>query len=173
MSDEIVDAEVVGAVKPYIPPTRTIVTVPRDRGDECSFDIHTPEGAELLVKCTLHKLPDLFGIGGKFINVVHIFAHDIDETNDETGEVMGKYRRTVIITDEGIAYSCGSKGVDKALQVIKAIRGEPPFTPAIKCEVRIERIDNNKNWMYLSPDIQSLLQNTKRPAPQRGKKPAR
>lgn len=125
-----------------------------------TFDPSTAEGAEILVNSCLRKPLALKDHANTVIRVRHIVQHDV-ETVDERGEVS-QWNRTVIVDDRGTCYQCGSEGVEKALRIMRLIRKDVlPFDPPVTCTVKLETLDGGKQWMYLDPDMKSLLTTAK------------
>ena len=144
-----------GPVAVYQPPEPLMIATGTGRPLTHTFDPKTPAGAKMLLDATLKELPDLFAMGGKTISVAHIFQHDAMKIDDTTGG-ESHFRRTVVWDESGNAWACGSQGVDKALQVIAAMIGQPPWNPPIPCEVQVTRTKKGRNWMILYPDMAAI-----------------
>jgi hypothetical protein len=147
-------AEVV--VKPQsLASIGTLVITPL--GGTCTFDPQTEEGAQLILDCILKELPLLADEVNKFINVRHVFSQEIIGEPDIRGEYHPWTR--IVVFDENLKpYSCGSMGVEKALAAMFAIRGsKAEFVPPVRCEVKRKQLEKDRVWMYLEPDIKSLL----------------
>lgn len=131
-----------------------------------SFDPTTKEGAEMLVKATLTELPSLASKVKEHVSITNIFAHPAESIDDKTGEVQ-TFTRVVVFDESGEAYDCGSSGVLKSLEIVRIIRGNPPWNPGVKCLVRIEQTGGKRQWMTLVPDVASITTNMKQPAKQK------
>ena len=128
-----------------------------------SFDPQTPDGAVMLLKCTMAQLPSIKSKVKEYISVQHVFAHEVTSPPDDDGLVK-HYQRTVVIDDKGNAYDCGSLGVAKSIGIISRIRGTPPWNPPVKCMVMLQELEGKKQWLTLIPDIDCLLRNKLQPS---------
>lgn len=120
-----------------------------------TFDPSTEEGAEMLILATIADIKDLSELANLTINVRHFLMHEASRVYP-SGEV-DTWQRIVIINDKGEAYSCGSIGVKKCLEIMLRVRKSKLFNPPVKCTVMVEKLDGAKQWMTLRPDIDSLL----------------
>lgn len=145
-----------------LPKIGTIADLMKEQGakEYASFDPQTPDGAALLLKATMEKLPSIKSKVKEYLNVVHVFAHEVTSQPEDDGLVK-TYQRTVIFDDKGQGYDCGSLGVAKSIGIISRIRGMPPFDPPVKCLVVLQDLEGRKQWLTLLPDIDSLLTRNK------------
>lgn len=136
------------------------------RGDKpaMTFDPTTREGAIKFLQAKLKELPSLKSQINKTLYITDIFTHDVSRAGSEPGEIE-EWQRTVVYDKDGNAYTCGSEGVWDSLCAFMAVRPRFPWSPPIKCEVKIRELPGGKTWMYLDPDLDSILANTKTPKP--------
>jgi hypothetical protein len=69
----------------------------------------------------------LSDIIGQQISVVHVIAHEVDLTSEQTG-LIEKHIRVILVDEAGISYASVSDGITNSLKQIFNIVGEPPFT---------------------------------------------
>lgn len=127
-----------------------------------SFNPRTPEGAELLFKCTLDQLPRLSDQANKELFVKHVFQHPAERIDPVSGEVS-PFLRTVIIDENGNAYDCGSQGVDKTVKILTSVRGDPPWIPPIRAVVISQKTRRGNNWLFLRPNADDIFKNVTQP----------
>lgn len=90
----------------------------------CSVPPTHPQYTEMLLKASFSNDGNLADMVGQEIDVRHIFGVRVDLVNERTGE-QEEATRTVLITDDGKAYGCTSKGVAKSVALILQSKGNP------------------------------------------------
>lgn len=124
-------------------------------GELSTFDPQTPEGAKLFLEATLGEPINIKEAANLDLDICHFYVNKVSKTNDE-GEV-DEWGRIVLFTEDGKAYSCGSRGVAKSLYVFSRMRPILPWHPPIRVKVKIRNLSNQKQWIVLDPDPKTLI----------------
>lgn len=161
MSQDNPNQTQAGELKQFIANSLS-VKVAAHNGVYMSFDPTTPEGGLKLIMGTLTDLPGIKTMIGKEIKVTDVYVHPVRSIDEQTGEEIG-FARTVIYTQDGKAYDCGSMGILKSLDVLSMVRGTPPWVPGIAVVVDIRDVGGKKQWLSLQPVLDQLFKPTRRP----------
>ena len=73
-------------------------------------------------------------IVGSYLEVEHVIIQPVEMCDSATGEVRVR-NRIVLITPDGKAYGCSSRGVETSIKNLFSIVGCPPWNPAIALDV--------------------------------------
>lgn len=119
-----------------------------------SFKVDDPAGSRMLVQATLMPVESIDKALNTVISLVDWYAHDAGRAGDN-GEYEG-WTRIVLFTADGKTYSCGSRGIAKALAVFSIARKSLHFDPPIKCKVEKQTLAGGKSWLTLIPDLDTL-----------------
>ena len=79
-----------------------------------------------------HKLSDFVG---KKLNIKDISIERVENSSDETGEMVAN-ARVVLIDENGESYTCVSSGIYSAIKKLVAVFGEPTWEPALPVEIQ-------------------------------------
>lgn len=90
---------------------------------------------------------------GETILVRDVVGHVVRMTDEKTGEVKDQ-ARTVVITPEGVGYSCVSSGVNTSIKILVSLLGAPPWTEPLRLMVREQRTRAGFRVMKLVPVIE-------------------
>jgi hypothetical protein len=105
------------------------------------------EGKAALFNMVMGQLPKLSSMMNIPINVTDIVRQQVELTNQSTGEVQPGVR-TIVITDDGKAYSCVSKGISKSLGMLWYGYGPPPWKPARTVTLKQADLADGKRMFY-------------------------
>lgn len=145
-----------------VQPTKEMVEA---LGERClvqmSFDPTSPTGAEKLITGSLDKLQSLREIANEVLEITDYFQHPAEKVGKD-GSVTA-FIRSVVFDKSGKAYDCGSDGVYKCLALVKAIKGNGPWNPPVKCKVLIRDLGDSKMFLLLRPLVESLFDNQTMP----------
>ena len=84
---------------------------------------------------------------GQIIEVRNWFIHEVEFTNEETGESV-KTLRTVLVSPDGEAIAFVSQGVAGGIQQIHSEFGLEPLDPPLRCRVE-QRSTAKKRRVYV------------------------
>jgi hypothetical protein len=84
---------------------------------------------------------------GQVIDVRHWLVHEVEFTNEETGEVV-KTLRTVLVSPDGSAVAFVSQGVAGGIRQIHSEFGLDPLDPPLRCRVE-QRSTAKKRRVYV------------------------
>ena len=124
MTEEIIKAE-----------TESVET-----GIVCSVNAETQE-ERLQIFDAVSNATALDDVLGEPLRIRDVIVQKVDYANEVTGEVE-KVSRIILIADDGVAYSCTSKGVSLALQNLIGIVGKPTWEPPLPLKA-IKKQGNN------------------------------
>ena len=79
-----------------------------------------------------HKLSDFVG---KKLNIKDISIERVENSSDETGEMVAN-ARVVLIDENGESYTCVSRGIYSAIKKLVSVFGEPTWEPALPVEIQ-------------------------------------
>ena len=79
-----------------------------------------------------HKLSDFVG---KKLNIKDISIERVENSSDETGEMVAN-ARVVLIDENGESYTCVSSGIYSAIKKLVSVFGEPTWEPALPVEIQ-------------------------------------
>lgn len=120
-----------------------------------SFNPGSAEGAIKLIKATLKDCANLEDKSKEVLELTDYIMHPASTSGEADGEVKD-FTRIVVFDKDGTPYSCGSQGVEKAINILEMVAGKAPWNPPLKVKVTIRRLGNGRNWMILDPDMDSL-----------------
>ena len=103
----------------------------------------TDEEKKVLYNATAapdYKLSDFIG---KEIAITHVYAEQVEMTNQETGETQVA-PRIVLIDADGHSYQCVSSGILHSLNRLFAIYGPAPWPNGLKVEVKQVQVRENR-----------------------------
>lgn len=103
------------------------------KGMYCSVHADTQE-ARLDIYEAVSNSRALDDLVGSYIEVENVIIQPVELTNINTGELEQR-NRIVLMTPDGEAYGCSSRGVEMSMKNLFSIVGCPPWTPAIKLDV--------------------------------------
>ena len=92
---------------------------------------------------------------GQIIDVRHWLIHEVEFTNEETGEAV-KTLRTVLVKPDGDAVAFVSQGVAGGIRQIHSEFGLEPLDPPLRCRVE-QRSTSKKRRVYVLivvPDVE-------------------
>lgn len=141
------------AVAPVAPTSRAAMFSPEafQAAVWSSYDLTTTEGKARLVNAM--QSPDterLSDLNGQVLDIVHLTAHTVTMMDEETGEEFEADR--IIVEDaKGTQYAAVSTGVRRSMQILSAVYGSPPWTPALKVRVEMKRTRKNRMVTLLTP----------------------
>lgn len=88
------------------------------------------------------SLADLADTGTGELAAVHVIAHRITLTNEETGEITDA-TRIILVDEKGEPWGCVSNGIAGSLKKLFSLVGPPPWTPPIR--LRPVRVPTSKD----------------------------
>lgn len=103
------------------------------QGMYCSIHAETQEDRLDIYEAVSNSAP-LDDLVGKCVEVENVIIQPVEMVNMNTGE-MEKRNRIVIITPDGDAFGCSSRGVETSMKNLFGIVGCPPWIPALKLDV--------------------------------------
>lgn len=110
--------------------------LPPPGGILTSIKTDAPEGRRLLYKAMMSSEMHFDDLVKERIRVKHVAAHWIERPDMETGELKTALR-VVVVTDDGIIISGGSKRIYDCLMAACAMSGrEPPFDPPLTFTIK-------------------------------------
>lgn len=115
-----------------------------------SFNPRTPEGAVLLFKVAQTADVDLTECSNMAIEIEHLYAAHAVKIDPATGAEI-ELVRIVVIDPAGKSYGCFSQGIRKAIKLMVACWGIPPWKPAVRVTVKNEKLKNGHNWLTFYP----------------------
>lgn len=88
------------------------------------------------------SLADLADTGTGELAAVHVIAHRITLTNEETGEITDA-TRIILVDEKGEPWGCVSNGIAGSLKKLFSLVGPPPWTPPLR--LRPVRVPTSKD----------------------------
>jgi Phage Single-stranded DNA-binding protein len=99
-----------------------------------SLDLSTDRGQILYMKCKGAETVPGTTMIGKTLEVTDILVHEVEDIDDETGEVYFWVRYCLVLKDDTIV-SGGSQGIRNSLADIIELKGSPPWKGGIKVKL--------------------------------------
>lgn len=135
---------------------KNLLTIYEEQKVFCS--LNATDDKERAVIYNASNNPDymLSDMIGKVIPVKHIFAEEVELTNEDTGEVSN-VPRIVLIDDKNKSYGCVSVGIFNSIRRLFATFGMPAeWEKPIPVLISQRKIKGNKNVLILSVDDASM-----------------
>lgn len=105
----------------------------------------TPKGRALATRCLASADLKTRNVVGQKIAATHFFAHTVEVTNTDTGEISKKVRVVLLLID-GRTVSTTSKACVRCLSVIAQHTKGKEWNPPIVLEVREFPTDNGQSY---------------------------
>lgn len=107
-----------------------VMFAPAQTSMYCSVKANTPEQKKNLFNLTNGKTERLSDKVNTKINMVDLYAEEVEIVDKNTGELR-KMPRIIIIDDKGVGYQCVSQGIFSSMKKLIGFMGEPTYSPAV------------------------------------------
>lgn len=115
---------------------------------QCSFDLRTVAGRELLQKCEEEPDKPVRELANMEFKLAHLYARVFDYTNKETGETY-PLLRICLVTSDGQVHACCSDGIRESLVRLIAGHGMPPWKEPIPVRIALKALADKKQRLTL------------------------
>ena len=133
-----------------------LVTIYNEQKMYCSLNATDDKEKAVVFNASSNPDYQLSDMIGKVINLKHIYAEEVEITNEETGEV-NTAPRVVLIDDKNKSYGCVSVGIFNSIKRLLLTFGSPDeWEKPIPVLLSQKKINGNKNILILSVDPASL-----------------
>lgn len=129
-----------------------------------SLDKTNPTHKHLIMRCVGdcdHRLKDCINLE---LEITDVFAHRVELTNEQTGEIQIA-PRIVLITKQGETVECVSEGVHRDLAMLMWLYGKPPWQTPLLVTPKLIQLDGGRNLLKLKlvdPDNEVLKTSKKK-----------
>lgn len=113
-----------------------------------SLDKDNERHKRIIMRCVGdcdHRLKDCINME---LQITDVFAHRVELTNEQTGEVTVA-PRCVIITVQGETVECVSEGVYRDLSMLMWLYGKPPWSTPLLVSPKLVQLDGGRNLLKL------------------------
>lgn len=118
-----------------------------------SLDIATDQGKAQLLMAMQGENDALGDLVGEVVEVSHLVVHNVEVLDEQTGELLER-DRIVIITPDGSMLAAVSQGIRKSVQLLTALYGLPPYTPALRVKVVQVNTRKGRRLYQLVPAVE-------------------
>ncbi len=84
----------------------------------------------------------------KEINIKDFYIEEYEKADDQTGELVTKYR-TIIFDTDGKSYATGSYGIFNSIKKIIMVYGKPTYEEGVKVKIVKRKTKTNKQSLSL------------------------
>lgn len=159
-------SETNGVITTVNPAPAALISLGSD--DACrtlyaSFDTSTEEGSDNLARCLTDERKLIWYEAPCTVNAVHVVTYESVEVNEETGEV-GPHIRFLIIDDQGVIWSTGSRVAFNYLLRIVSAKGTFPWLKPRQLVFKKTITQNKKECLICTLPISSTSQTTNSPS---------
>lgn len=113
-----------------------------------SLDLEKHDNKKLVMRCLGECDERLKQCINAQIEVANIFAHMVDITDDESGEISAQ-PRIVLINPDGYTWECVSNGIQRDISALVWLYGKPPWNPPLKVIPRLIDLKSGRNMLKL------------------------